>query len=969
MLGKKILILFLLGIIGGRAEAQIFKPFTFLRVIQTDHFEIIYPHESEQTARTLALFADRMYERISGLLGITLDQRLPVTITPHTDAFNGYMNPLPYPHIVLFDTSMNPEWTAFENSLESLFFHELTHAVTLSSRSPFFGVLHKIFGGWVYPTGITAPLFMVEGAAVSFESLDGYGRANDPLIKERLRQAIHEDAFLSPFQASGVYDLPPAGSVYYEYGGLFSAWLQKKYGMEKYAELWQAMGRDYHFSFNFYNNGFFNIFQKVYGLAFPESWEDFKDELRLKNIEDNPSGIIGGGKLLIGDIAAAGDKVFFLNKTNRQVSCYDPVSQTVKNVAPADSAAYALDAAQDGRFLISSYRYDGQLAQAVVTEWDGYAQRTWKGLYNGRYFRNGLIGLSSNRHVNNLVFRFGPGGPGEDTEKTLLRGNADFLYSNPRTVNDVWIAFTAVKKGKRQLCLYNYETTEVYRLASDLEDDGERWRYIRGLQFSGGRLLFGFNHDDGMYKLGVVELSGLLDGSGPSVPEAVFTGRNFSGGIFIPVIVKDTIYYRGAFATWDALMKYPEGIKELSGKRAPLRLIPWTEADRTAAGLPAVASNSGEALFPPDNAGPDSSGTPESRFYLPLKYLNPLKLWFPVPLIRSNGDEASLDGGGIFSFMTDPADGNLIFLSAAMDVRFLMAASEIQWTNLSLGFPLDIYFSDDIDKTQANIYRRTQGSLSGLKSFELGGGHQISLASGIGMSLLAADPEDDSSAYTWTYEEGPYYNVMFGIEYSNLRRFAWELFGQGAVLSLYTRFPLQDSPTLRFEGSLKAAFESFFPLQMSLYGVWDQNGMNLHGESRQYSASIFSDIAPFEYNTQGIAGLTWLGGGEAEIKLFSLEIQNNISHLYFNRIFSTLAYRGAFYQSRQLPKPAGTAMGEDYHLTQSLILRLGGSISTVFVTALPLTVTPRLWGAWKISNIDDDEENDFAFGISYSVSW
>ncbi|MDR2247395.1 MAG: hypothetical protein LBE17_12135, partial [Treponema sp.] len=124
----------------------------------------------------MAGFADAMYDRVTGLLNIYYPVRIPVAITPHTDRFNGLTMSLPYTSIILFDTVMEPEWTSFANTLESLFFHELTHAVSLSSRSKFLNTLHSIFGGWVYPVGLNAPLFMVEGAAVSFESLDGLGR-------------------------------------------------------------------------------------------------------------------------------------------------------------------------------------------------------------------------------------------------------------------------------------------------------------------------------------------------------------------------------------------------------------------------------------------------------------------------------------------------------------------------------------------------------------------------------------------------------------------------------------------------------------------------------------------------------------------------------------------------------------------------------------------------------------------------
>ena len=127
----------------------------------------------------MAASADQIYERVSSLLNIQLRGRVPVLITPHTDQFTGYYSSSPYPHIVLYDTPASTEWTSFSNSLESLFLHELTHAVSLNTRDAWLDSMYRIFGAWVTPALINAPFFMVEGVTVSFESLDGFGRAND----------------------------------------------------------------------------------------------------------------------------------------------------------------------------------------------------------------------------------------------------------------------------------------------------------------------------------------------------------------------------------------------------------------------------------------------------------------------------------------------------------------------------------------------------------------------------------------------------------------------------------------------------------------------------------------------------------------------------------------------------------------------------------------------------------------------
>ena len=47
------------------AFAQNYKPFTSLRTLRTERFDIIFPEESRRTAEALAAFADEAYERVS----------------------------------------------------------------------------------------------------------------------------------------------------------------------------------------------------------------------------------------------------------------------------------------------------------------------------------------------------------------------------------------------------------------------------------------------------------------------------------------------------------------------------------------------------------------------------------------------------------------------------------------------------------------------------------------------------------------------------------------------------------------------------------------------------------------------------------------------------------------------------------------------------------------------------------------
>jgi hypothetical protein len=103
---KAILALVLFGTLLPLVRAQTYKPLRSLESLKTRHFEFIYPKESAQTAAELAVFADSCYEKVSGLLGIHLNERIPVTITPDTDVSNGMSWPVPRFHIILYEKQL-----------------------------------------------------------------------------------------------------------------------------------------------------------------------------------------------------------------------------------------------------------------------------------------------------------------------------------------------------------------------------------------------------------------------------------------------------------------------------------------------------------------------------------------------------------------------------------------------------------------------------------------------------------------------------------------------------------------------------------------------------------------------------------------------------------------------------------------------------------------------------------------------
>jgi len=972
-----LLVIFLIPI---TAEAQLFKPFTFLRVIKTEYFDIIFPPESESSAHTLASYADSVYEKMISLFGIKIPARIPVTFTPHTDMFNGYYNPVPYPHIILYDTPMDVEWTNFENNLEALFTHELAHAVSLNTRSPFFNALRMIFGYWATPSAFNAPYFMVEGVTLSMESITGFGRANDPLIKQRLRQAIHEGKFLTPFQSSGAFDHPNHRGSSYDYGGLFSFYLIQNYGIEKYTELWREMGKKVYLSFVVYRSGFYRIFKNVYEINFMDAWNSFKNSLVLDNIEENYDTLFKKRhhffvekKYSISAVAAYENDIYVLDGTERKIRVFNTQTDNIRVINSDAVSSYDLDVSADGKYiLVSGYQSIGERYTAVATEYETATGRktgkSFRRLYKAGYFRGGVIGISSQQHNNNIVYEDFNG-----KKEILFEGNEELLFSAPRAIDNERFAFVAARKGIRELVIFNYVTSEILRIET-VNGEGENIlfsRYMRGLSVSQGKLFFSHNMDDRMYKLACIDLDKM---------QAVFSERDFSGGVFYPVLADNSIFYRGTFFSGDNFFRFPEKADSISGKTSRINLVKRNPNDYGFTALNIVmaehtvtVSNNifdNENITNIDKSFSETNNNADILFskpYFSILYMNPYKLWLPLPLFRYNlsfdNFKFSADGVGIFTALMDPTDRNLIIVFAYADIKYGMAmVDNFYWQNTVLGFPITLTFSDKvINSFDIKPYRETRVSLfASLTHYPGRWSYGLSLGAGY-LRVAGFDNVKNANsitAYDWD-EERSVFILHTGISFSNVQRRQTELFGTGVSFNLKGVTTLHEFKP-RAEAVFRANAEIRFPLNLTLYGAYDETGMNIHGVSNIYGQPLFANNSSREYPLPSGLSSSWLAGAEAVMGIFSFEIQRNLSHIYFNRFLGILSFRNVVYDSQGNAAAEGFIIS-DIRLAQSLILNLKLVTTFIPLKAVPVFFEPSIWGAWKISSTFT--------GIGFNLSW
>jgi len=552
----------------------------------------------------------------------------------------------------------------------------------------------------------------------------------------------------------------------------------------------------------------------------------------------------------------------------------------------------------------------------------------------------------------------------EHARGILLSGTSELLFSAPVPLDSSRIAFISAERGIRALRMYDADTGDVFTFSAGAALDRKIWPYIRGLSAGGGELLFSYHDGEGLYKLARIELG--REGQ----PELILSDTNYSGGVFSPVRAGNRIIYRAQFSGTDALAVYPENDSADTVKRYPLSLVPQSgEAAST------LVTAQGAAPELPVSLSAFPSRFDEKK-YSPLSWLNPLDLWFPVPLVRSAGLNLRLDGGGFVTYMGTPTDMNVFLLFAAYDARERMGELDATWVSFTPGSPLTVRFTDNIkfftNDSFRYPYRETRGSASLAFTRGIGGERvRFSVDPSFEAMWIALPHPDAASAYSWPYEDSRYIPGL-SLSLMNRDRLPWELFGRGLSITVSGKAALPD-PEFRWDAVFRASAGKTFPVRMTLYGARDESGIDIDGSSVMFDSGPWASAAATEYAANDDGGHRWVAGGEAEFCFFTADIQKPLSHVYGNRLFGILAWRGVMYDSRGTDAgstPSGIAVAPDIDFVNSLVLKAGAVVTLLPVPMLPVRLSPHGWVAWKLADgapLDPDES--VAFGLSFQIEW
>lgn len=255
-----------------------------IKLLKTQHFDILFSNESEKTAFILAENVEQLYETAKSSLQGSNDLHMPIVISPDSDYLSVEYTYSPYNRIVVFDGVPNEKDVVFQDCLLGLFYQEIYLALSQTIRSPFNQSLSVFLGDNYQPISLFyLPSSFVEARAIlSSQEYDSQSESNgleksvfsDKQFLEVLSVAKYENKFPNWIQAGSERDIYPGNELNVAASSAFAAYLMQTFGVEKYEELWKECG-----NVNFvFTEG---MFKKVYGKNLSDLWNDFEEAVPL----------------------------------------------------------------------------------------------------------------------------------------------------------------------------------------------------------------------------------------------------------------------------------------------------------------------------------------------------------------------------------------------------------------------------------------------------------------------------------------------------------------------------------------------------------------------------------------------------------------------------------------------------------------------------------------------------------------
>ena len=527
-----------------------------MQVAKTEYFDILFTESTKDDAAILYANADKIYVELAEMYGWEyIPCRVPVVLTANVELYNAYYSTFPYSHIVMYVTSPSEGLYVNTDSFLDCFRHELTHNFTYNMKNGFWRVVDSIFGEYLSFASVTVSPGMAEGATMTSESANGYGRMNDEFSHQMVRQAKIENSFPDFKDVQGASDFGRTGDYYY-FNGAFHKYLQEKYGMEKYAAWWYSCVNS-----SLLIGGAFN---RNYGLSISDAWENFKKEYYVPEVEANP-------------VAAGLTKDFFDRETktfsrkNKSSARFDTLSLSKKGLTFLDASSnlYFVKSSEllknqpkvEKLFYLKNMEKASQSSDGkyiAVSYWDTSSAnyRSCVSVYNTenkKWLRVDGHGLKDGQIVKNendyyLVCLKVKG----QNQKISIRKISDFAFENEKEISFTrnQLPFSFVESGNGNFSFILMENMGFSICSANVRGEvlsSYKCPYsIRGLSYDSQNEIFYFAYTK---KNSMPRLASF------SVKDKTFafSDDDFSGGLWQPYAFDSYVIYSGHFYKEDRI--------------------------------------------------------------------------------------------------------------------------------------------------------------------------------------------------------------------------------------------------------------------------------------------------------------------------------------------------------------------------------------------------------------------------------
>ena len=836
-----------------------------LQVLKTKYFDIIYSPSSKVSATLLYEYADLYAEEIASRLNKKIPHRYPVYLSSKSEVLNGYYTLFPYQRIVIYDAiAGDGELGNSYNSILNVFYHELTHAISL----------------WYYLPVLS--LSFDEGVAVLFESRKDEGRLNDPLIMHHLMQNKIDKTTPTWREASGHRDVYPAAFWAYIYGASFLSYLENIYGETEYIK--------------FFHNNFF-VFPKaktkhIFKKTIEELWKDFTDSISYPENVLKPE-VFAKDKMSGSVIASVP-----ITEKEGGFACYDSSKKAVffydvagkkQKLFNAPSSITDLNFSPDGSFLLVTDVQDdwGKLKQRLsiydMNEKKFLKQHKTSIRYASFIGEKKIYAIKveeQNSHLVLLDFNL-------NEEKTLFTCGPGLAYShayNPVYVSDEKIAFIAANGLNRDILFLNTTTKEIEKL--ECAEDLPAIRHLKS-SIVGEDVFLSFSWcDEGeLYRMALYDTKN---------NKLKVLEENISAGVFQPVV----------FEKEEDILKI--AYIGLHGKYSSLYQLSSSLLKERTSGLNVFDVEKKEAI----------SKAPNFEIISPQKYNYFSWIWkvLPLPYLLPSSDWKNIGqwGFGAYLYGKDPTefitfDVTPIFYAKPffMDIGI---NTYLDFTSFKLNFALH-------DKNIGFVGRNTGFSMSAETGFSLDKiNKRFTFGTGLGVSGAVKFPTDYLSyktLYSHKHTNSFLSYSLYG-RYSQFDRcyrldtpfFAIDERGFSTTLKTDYLLNMNTKNSMFILQAMGSFSIPIVPIKMKISSYYGYNTYYmpsrgtfafLKNESFISSLSYLPSMEEYQNVNKNLTvsqnniGLAF----DLSVRIFSYEIQqgSNLFLIYFNRINFEVGYR------------------------------------------------------------------------------